>query len=206
MINDDSWKWFGKKKGLLYSIYDNTRILLNKKLVNYIIKQSKKDSLIVLEAGSGPGQGSVFMSMKKEVKLAIALDHDQNALNSNPYSNIKFMKIVSDLIYLPFPNKSVDIIWNSSTMEHLDDNSFEIAVKEIYRVLKDNGYIFIGVPYKFGPLGLSIFSGKNFQEWVGKLFTYKSLKKRLSSFRIISSKIYFFGFFIGLLLRKKYSN
>jgi ubiquinone/menaquinone biosynthesis C-methylase UbiE len=206
MVDDSSWKLFGKEKGLLYSVYDKTRRSLNLRLVDYILKQSAKDDLIVLEAGSGPAEGSIFMSRKKRVKEAIALDHDKSALNANDYSSPKFFKVVGDLTKLPFPDKHLDVIWNSSTMEHLDDDSFDIAVKELYRVLKDDGYIFIGVPYKFGPLGLSIVSSKNFREWVGKLYTKKSLEKKLPIFRVTSSKIYFFGFFIGLVIRKKNKN
>jgi len=204
MVVDNSWNLFGMKKGLFYSIYDNTRNSLNKRLVNHILSKSKgKIDLIVVEAGSGPGQGSVFMSMKKRVKKAMAMDHDPRAFNSNTYASSKFEKVIGDLTKLPFSDKSIDILWNSSTMEHLDTESFNLSIQEIYRVLKDDGYTFIGVPYKFGPLGFSAFTWESMKEWVGKLFSKKDLKRRLKNFKVVSSKIYFFGFFVGVIAKKK---
>jgi len=201
--NDDSWKLFKKDNGLFYGLYDSIRNNLSKMLVDYILNNCKKKSkLVVVEAGSGPGYGSVIMSKRKEVVKSIAMDHDSRALQQNDYTSSKFEKKVGDLVNLPFDDKSVDIIWNSSTMEHLSDNDFDTSINEINRVLKDDGFVFIGVPYKFGPLGFSLILTNSIKEWVGKLFTKNDLIGRLRNFKVISSKIYFFGFFIGIILKK----
>ncbi len=203
MADDDSWKFFGKEKGFFYSVYDNTRNSLSRKLVEYIIGKSYgKEGLVVVEGGSGPGQGSVFMSMKKRVKHAIALDHDVNALGMGKKTNPKLSKVAGDLTMLPFKDKSVDILWNSSTMEHLDKEELDKSLGEISRVLKDDGFVFIGVPYRYGPLGLSVFMGKGMKEWTGKLFSKNELRERVKGFRVVSWRIYFFRFFVGAVLKK----
>jgi SAM-dependent methyltransferase len=49
----------------------------------------------------------------------------------------------------PSPNDAFDLVFNSSTMEHLD--SFDRAFRELVRVAKPGGKIFVSVPYKYGP-------------------------------------------------------
>lgn len=202
MVRDDSWKLFKNSKGFFYRFYDNTRNVLNKRLVKYILSFSRHEDLVVLEAGSGPGQGSVFMSKDNRVREAIALDHDQKALDSNSYKSEKFNKIVGDITKLPLKDKSVDVIWNSSTMEHLSNEDFVKGVDEFSRVLKDDGYVFVGVPYKQGLFAFFSIFGKGAKDWIGKLFSIKMLVNYFRNFKIVKVNKYLFNGFVGVVARK----
>lgn len=55
--------------------------------------------------------------------------------------------IVADLIDMSAINdESVDAVWSSHNLEHLDDFNVPLALAEIHRVLKPNGFALITLP------------------------------------------------------------
>lgn len=48
---------------------------------------------------------------------------------------------------LPFADNSLDFVYSSHCLEHVDD--YKSFINENYRVVKENGYIIICVPHKF---------------------------------------------------------
>ena len=54
---------------------------------------------------------------------------------------------VGDVHKLPFADNSVDAIFAICLLEHVEEP--QVAVKEIYRVLKPGGYCFVHVPFLF---------------------------------------------------------
>lgn len=48
---------------------------------------------------------------------------------------------------LPFSNESLDFVYASHVLEHIEN--YKEAIQEWYRVIKNNGYIIIAVPHKF---------------------------------------------------------
>lgn len=52
--------------------------------------------------------------------------------------------IISDLQKIPYKDESVDLLVSNSVLEHIYD--YNAVVKEIYRVLKPGGYIYLSVP------------------------------------------------------------
>jgi len=56
---------------------------------------------------------------------------------------------VADVRSLPFPSNSIDLIYSMGTIEHFTDS--EVAVREMFRVLKPSGIAIIGVPNKLDP-------------------------------------------------------
>jgi SAM-dependent methyltransferase len=63
-------------------------------------------------------------------------------LNVYPWPNVD---IVGDAHSLPYCDSSVDNIMSRAVLEHLSDP--QIAVNEMYRVLKNEGLIFLAVPF-----------------------------------------------------------
>lgn len=55
--------------------------------------------------------------------------------------------IVGDIHALPLPNQSVDAIICVSVLEHIEDP--QLAVKEMYRVLKPGGFCYIYAPFLY---------------------------------------------------------
>lgn len=59
-----------------------------------------------------------------------------------PFKNVD---IVADAASLPFKNNSVDMLISESTIEHTLDA--ECAVREILRVVKPGGFVYISIPF-----------------------------------------------------------
>lgn len=57
-------------------------------------------------------------------------------------------KVVADIHSLPFRDKSIDLIICTGTLEHVENPW--IAVSEFKRILKSDGYCYIGTPFMQG--------------------------------------------------------
>jgi SAM-dependent methyltransferase len=56
---------------------------------------------------------------------------------------------VSDVRQLPFRSNAFDLIYSMGTIEHFEE--YEVAVQELFRVLKPSGVAIVGVPNKLDP-------------------------------------------------------
>ena len=57
--------------------------------------------------------------------------------------------LVADIRALPFPTETFDLLYSMGTIEHFPD--YEVAIRELFRVLKPGGTAIIGVPNKLDP-------------------------------------------------------
>jgi len=114
-------------------------------------------------------------------------------------ANIKANLISCDMRQIKFPNDTFDFVYTMGTVEHTSDP--EVAVKEIYRVLKPGGRCLVGVPNKFHPFlrpalvrFLEIFGRYPYSP--EKAFAIKELKKLLrdNGFKIIGESGLLFTF------------
>jgi len=90
-----------------------------------VIKNIKSDKLII-NLGSG---------IKRINDRVVNIDF-------YPFDNID---VVSDISHLPFDNNSVDVVINEFVLEHVKNP--EDIVKEIHRILKPNGLLYLAVPF-----------------------------------------------------------
>jgi len=90
----------------------------------------------ILDAGSGEGWLSNRLADHYDVT---AVDHDLDAL-----SHVKSRKTQADVARLPFGGASFDMVCCCETLEHLDDQRYRSAVREIARVARK--YALITVP------------------------------------------------------------
>ncbi len=90
------------------------------------IKQSIDPSKIVLDIGSGP---------RRIFEYSIAID-------VIPFD---YVDLVADATDLPFTDGSVDVIVSESVLEHVKDPAR--AVREMLRVLKPGGTLYVSVPF-----------------------------------------------------------
>ncbi len=92
--------------------------------------------------------------------------------------------VVSDVRALPFRTNAFDSIYSMGTIEHFPD--YEVAVREIFRVLKPGGTAIIGVPNKldpfFRPLLVHVLNGLGIYSYgMEKSFTANGLRRLLES-------------------------
>lgn len=95
---------------------------------------SKKENPLILIIGSGdkPGKGVEYLGHKDKI-INLDINHDYN------------VDIVGDALSLPFLDEKFDLVVVQAVLEHVKDPNK--AVKEIFRVLKDNGYIYSEIPF-----------------------------------------------------------
>jgi SAM-dependent methyltransferase len=194
------WSFLGRNRGIVYTLFDSLRNIVDANLANWIyavILKQRKD-VIILEAGCGPAYSSYVLCQKPNIKLCVALDNDISAFKKNrKVKNLRY--VVGDIYQLPFKANVFDLVWNNSTLEHLECP--QTALLEIKTKLKLKGSIFIGVPYLGGPLGLfNRFQDTSIGHWVGPSFTKSDLRDLLrnADFSINRFVRFFLNFFLGV--------
>jgi SAM-dependent methyltransferase len=198
-----AWQ-LGAPGTVVYRFYDGLRKRLNLKLVEYLLSAvTGNEPSRVLEAGSGPAFASSILALDSRVAMSIAVDIDLEALREARRRDPLLPAVVADLRNLPFRGESIDLTWNSSTLEHLE--SPEAALAEMTRVTRQGGKLFVGVPNLYGPLGFQRWIAKSAAGvWIGTVFHRGELTTLLrdAGLNPLDSIFYFFRFFVGVLARK----
>jgi ubiquinone/menaquinone biosynthesis C-methylase UbiE len=136
-------KWTGER--LVTSVNNIHGVIEH--LHRYAIVQNIVSNKIVLDIASGEGYGSFLIS--KQAKKVIGVDIDEKSINhaKEKYKNQSnlFFKIGNG-ISIPLEDKIVDVVISFETIEHIFEQ--EVFVKEIRRVLKDDGILIISSPEK----------------------------------------------------------
>ena len=202
------WSFGGGPGSVSYTLFDGLRKLLNRILSEYLyasIMRTGPRGLRTLEAGSGPGYCSSLITLKDGAVASTILDLDRAPLDLAARRDKKIQIVQGDLYSMPFPNDAFDLVFNSSTMEHL--SSFDLAYREMVRVTQPEGTIFVGVPYKYGPfLPFNLVPPTHpVSVWMGKLYSRRQLRKACQMDGLVEkhSRLYFFGCFVGVLLSKE---
>lgn len=200
-----SWS-LGAQNSIYYRTFDWLRNGLNVWLSAYLYKQIQgKLNVSIIEAGSGPGMCASLLAQKNGVQTAAILDFDSEVLKIAQERDPKLKIIQGDLTQMPLADNSYDLVYNSSTIEHL--KTPYKAVQEMARICKKDGYVFIGIPWKLGPLGLFLIfpEGGAVREWVGQFIKENELKNWAQSCQMefVEDTYYFFRFFKGYVFRKK---
>ena len=113
----------------------------------YSVVEAVRDK-IVLDAASGEGYGAYLLS-KYAVKV-YGIDISSEAISHAKikYQNDNLEFIVSSIESLPFANHSIDVVVSFETIEHVSEEIQHKFLKEIKRVLKDDGILVMSTPNK----------------------------------------------------------
>lgn len=153
----------------------------------------KKGEKIILDLGSGP--------IERTDRISVDL------------LDLLGVDIVADLEKgLSFaPDNSVDEIHSKSFLEHIDN--FDLLMREMHRVLKPGGMVYIFVPHFSNPYYYSDPTHKRFFGYYTFYYYSKNqekLKRQVPEFyndidfEVVSQKLYFTGTFFIPMLFKKY--
>ena len=175
-MGSKAWQ-LGSPGSLPYRFYDALRRRLNFKLVQYLLTNAITfGENKVLEAGSGPAFASSVIAADPRVAMSIAVDFDLEALHEARRRDRSLLLVLADVHALPFRTGSLDLTWNSSTVEHLPDPASALA--EMERVTRASGTVFVGVPNRYGPLGFEQWiRNTSAGIWIGKTFSLAELKE-----------------------------
>jgi len=140
------------------------------------VKQKYINMLHQIEASCGPISGKNILEVGCDLqgeflKYLTSQRQLDNAVGVNiclskneKYDDYSLLR--ADARSLPFPNYSFDLITSISAFEHIED--FEIALAEMYRVLRPGGYLFA----EFAPIWSSVwghhlwfYHGENVKDW-----------------------------------------
>jgi SAM-dependent methyltransferase len=178
---------------------------MNRGLVDFLYQQviSGRTNLFVTEMACGSGFSAHLISQYPEVKLSVAAD-----LNLEDYKQASLPQFGASFammdIYKPAVRLfSMDLVWNSSSIEELDDPPK--AIRSMASVLKPDGWIFVGVPNRHHIAGLlNLLPNKATKTWLGRNYSVQELRTLVSSEGFTIKKIhsYLFGIFIGALAVK----
>lgn len=106
-----------------------------------------KDGWKLLDVGSGTGPDLILLkSLYPKMKLA-GIDADAKIV---AIAEKKVKKLGLDIKFtrafaedMPFADNSFDAVWSNLTLHHMPTESKKKALKEMYRVLKPKGYLFL---------------------------------------------------------------
>lgn len=159
----------------------------------------KAGDLRTIEAGSGPAFASSLLRRSPGVSLAVCLDIDRAALAEARRRDPSLAAVVGDLRRPPFRDGAFSLVFNNSTVEHLDEPL--TAVREMRRICHDDGIVYVGVPYAWGPLFFQpLLRRTRIGVWLGPVFTKASLERliRQAGLRPLRFRTFFWRFFVGV--------
>ena len=98
----------------------------------------------VLDLASGSGYGTQALSTVAKHVYGVDYDHDAIAYAQANYGSKNIEYKQGDATKIPLPDNSIDVMVSLETIEHIED--YEAFLKEINRVLVDDGVAFISTP------------------------------------------------------------
>ena len=198
-----SWR-LGESDNALNRFYFRLRSGVNRQLSEWLARNAFfGNDLMVLEAGCGLAEGSQMLASMPQVRLSVALDLDPEALKLAREQSSGVSLVRGDLFRLPFKPGAFDLVWNNSTFEHFHDRAK--VIHEMIHVTKGGGRVFIGVPYRRGPLFFQRWIARTgLGEWIGPLFNERTLAIEMegAGLTLEKSATFYFKIFIGCLVRK----
>lgn len=139
----------------------------------------------VLDIGCSMGGLMYSLYNSKKFDFIAGIDIDATAIEMakeykkiNNISDEKLFVDLGSIFELPFEDKKFDFIIMKDVGEHLENReNLELAMRELKRVLKDDGYIFIETPNYIFPFEvhlkipmLPFISNKRSTKFIAKLF------------------------------------
>lgn len=185
--------------------YQWLRARMNRGLVNFLAAQvlHNRQDLRVAELACGSGHGAQLLAQLPQVGLSIAADINQEDHRQAGFTRFAGQFVLMDLFKPALAAGSLDLAWNSSSIEELDQPVE--AVQAMARLLKPDGRLFIGVPNRRGPAGwLGRLADARHKAWLGRDYSRAELHALIaeSGLTVEMDTAYLFGVFIGVVAKK----
>ena len=187
--------------------YKRLRERINRRLADFlgpvVAGNSAPGAGRVLEAACGSAYAAHLLAKEQSVRLSVGLDRDLRLFEQGGVVDLRTVLVIGDLFNPPFHPGSFDLVWNSSSVEEVDDPA--AAVKSMAVMTRPGGHVFVGVSHVLGPLGIyHLIPFRGVREWLGRPFSRRRLRAimEMNGLAVEREITYFTGFFIGMLARK----
>ena len=111
------------------------------RLADFLSVLRERDATSVLEVGCGAGRDGAVIH-------GAAFDYmgvDMSAAAIDVCVTLGLRAVQADATHLPFEDNTFDAAWSMSTLMHLPNDDFGIALQELRRVVRPGGIVEIGV-------------------------------------------------------------
>lgn len=185
--------------------YQRLRYAMNRRLVTFFrrtVFDGQKD-IRVAEVACGSGYAAHLLAHEENVALSIAADLNLDDYRQADVAGYRAAFVLMDMFKPALKANSVDLVWNSSSIEEIDHP--EEAVAAMAWLAKPGGRVFVGVPNKYGPAGwLRLLPNRRTRAWLGRVYNKAELKRLLGTAGLVveAEMTYLGGVFIGMLGRK----
>ncbi|MGZ8193676.1 MAG: class I SAM-dependent methyltransferase [Methylobacter sp.] len=124
----------------------NSRFQKAKKIAALLSEMIDIKNKVMLDIGTGSGYIAHYLANEVGPRGKVySIDVEDKRQIHNGY---EFKQVKGTL--LPFENESIDIIISNHVIEHVGDKALQLEhLKEIYRVLKPLGCVYLAVPNKW---------------------------------------------------------
>jgi SAM-dependent methyltransferase len=123
-----------------------SRSLYIKHLKAYQFMSGDIEEASVLDAGCGDGYGSAYLA--RFAKSVIGVDYDKKtvslALEKYKAGNLRYMH--RDVTEFDFKDNEFDFVCSFQVIEHIPEEKIFDYLKELKRVLKNNGRLYLSTP------------------------------------------------------------
>lgn len=186
--------------------YQRLRYGMNRGLIRFFQRTvfNRNRTSRVAEMACGSGYGAHLLAEDPHVALSIAADISLEDFHQAGIRDYKAVFVLMDIFSPALRPASMDLVWNSSSLEELDQP--EMALAAMARLAKPEGWVFVGVPNKYGPAGwLRTVSGSRTRAWLGRVYDRGELRNLLGSagLEVEVETTYLGGIFIGALSKKR---
>ncbi len=189
--------------------YQWLRYSMNRGLVELFQKHvfAGRRDLRVAEVACGSGFAAHLIAQQPEVSLSIAADLNLEDHRQARIVDFQAAFVLMDIFHPGALAGSMDLVWNSSSVEELD--SPEEAIRAMAWLAKPGGLVFVGVPNRRGLVGfLRRIGSAGARVWLGRVYNHTELGRLLESaeLQVEHENTYLFGVFVGALARKPFKS
>ena len=150
-------------------------------LHRYALASEFSEDKIVLDVACGEGYGTKLISKNANAIWGLDIDEESiiNANKNYQASNLNYK--CGDINKMPFENKKFDLVTCFETIEHV--KNYNTSLKEIKRVLKDDGILIMSTPNKLVYSDNRNFKNKfhthefyidEYKNWINNNFKYNT--------------------------------
>jgi ubiquinone/menaquinone biosynthesis C-methylase UbiE len=113
-------------------------------------------SIKLLDVGCGAGLRTLILAKTFPIKLYL-IDNSHEALKLAE-ANAKLIGVdnvdvkYGNVLRIPYPDEFFDVVYSGGVLEHLSGNNRYVSFKEMLRVTRKGGTIFVHVPNSASPL------------------------------------------------------